>query len=101
MGDASGRVEDRDIVNLNDTTKDTFRSPCEETQIPLKEGGNTVSPCLQNKQCDLPSSGTDDSLYRTCGIDECTDSLLICDAYDGAYHTYCLSPPIEEIPSGS
>lgn len=101
MGDNSGRVEDRDTVNLNDTTKDAIRSPCEETQIPLEEGDNIVSPCLQNKQCDVPSSGTDGSLCRTCGIDECSDCLLICDACDGAYHTYCLSPPIEEIPSGS
>lgn len=102
MCDVSVRgVEDRDTFNLNDTTKDAIRSPCEETQIPLEDGGNIVSPCLQNKQCDLPSSGTDGSLCRGCGIDECADCLLICDACDGAYHTYCLSPPIEEIPSGS
>lgn len=102
MGEDTGRgVEDRDTVNLNDINKDAIRSPCEETQITLKDGENVGSPCLQNQQCDLPSSGTDGSLCRACGVDECADCILICDACDGAYHTYCLSPPIEEIPSGS
>lgn len=99
--DTGRGVEDGDTVNLNEITKDASRSPCEETQILLKDGDDITSPCLQNQQCDLPSSGTDGSLCRACGLDECTDRILICDACDGAYHTYCLSPPIEEIPSGS
>lgn len=35
-----------------------------------------------------------------CGLDHNQDSILLCDGCDGEYHTYCLVPPLTEIPSG-
>jgi hypothetical protein len=41
------------------------------------------------KQCSVCGSGGDD------------DKLLLCDGCDGGYHTYCLVPPLGDIPQGS
>lgn len=35
-----------------------------------------------------------------CGLDQNGDSILLCDGCDGEYHTYCLVPPLTEIPAG-
>ncbi|GMF64743.1 unnamed protein product [Phytophthora lilii] len=35
-----------------------------------------------------------------CGSDQNGDSILLCDGCDGEYHTYCLVPPLTEIPAG-
>ncbi|KAI9915707.1 hypothetical protein PsorP6_007428 [Peronosclerospora sorghi] len=35
-----------------------------------------------------------------CGLDQNGDSILLCDGCDGEYHTYCLVPPLTEIPEG-
>ncbi|UIZ23413.1 hypothetical protein KXD40_008000 [Peronospora effusa] len=35
-----------------------------------------------------------------CGSSQNGDSILLCDGCDGEYHTYCLVPPLTEIPAG-
>ncbi|TDH71623.1 hypothetical protein CCR75_003542 [Bremia lactucae] len=35
-----------------------------------------------------------------CGLDQNGDSILLCDGCDGEYHSYCLVPPLTEIPAG-
>ena len=37
---------------------------------------------------------------RICGKDDDHGNLLICEFCGDEYHTYCLSPPLEEIPEG-
>ncbi|XP_041367333.1 uncharacterized protein LOC121381963 isoform X2 [Gigantopelta aegis] len=36
-----------------------------------------------------------------CGRGDGEDCMLLCDNCDDAFHTYCLIPPLSEIPSGS
>lgn len=37
---------------------------------------------------------------RICGKDDDHGNLLICEFCGDEYHTYCLSPPLDEIPEG-
>jgi hypothetical protein len=37
---------------------------------------------------------------RVCGKNENARQILLCDLCDGEYHTYCLKPPLTQIPSG-
>ncbi len=42
----------------------------------------------------------DSYMCHTCGKGDGEDHMLLCDGCDDAYHTYCLIPPIQEIPKG-
>ena len=35
-----------------------------------------------------------------CGRGDGEDEMLLCDGCDASHHTFCLSPPVEEIPKG-
>ncbi|XP_029455800.1 lysine-specific demethylase 5A isoform X1 [Rhinatrema bivittatum] len=35
-----------------------------------------------------------------CGRGDCEDRLLLCDGCDDSYHTFCLIPPLSEVPKG-
>eukprot|EP00096_Caligus_rogercresseyi_P000226 TRINITY_DN1060_c0_g2_i14.p1 TRINITY_DN1060_c0_g2~~TRINITY_DN1060_c0_g2_i14.p1 ORF type:complete len:544 (-),score=165.63 TRINITY_DN1060_c0_g2_i14:399-2030(-) len=37
---------------------------------------------------------------ESCGSDSQEDRLLLCDGCDLGYHTYCLSPALDNVPSG-
>lgn len=39
-----------------------------------------------------------DIFCQICGTSVDDDKLLLCDSCDRAYHTYCLNPPLDEIP---
>eukprot|EP01018_Ginkgo_biloba_P012881 Gb_06677 [translate_table: standard] len=91
----------QEIHNVDETPKDANTIPAEETQIIMKVVEDTMNRCLLCEQCDFPSSSTDGSVCRACGVDIHSDCILICDGCEAAYHMYCLKPALEEIPSGS
>lgn len=35
-----------------------------------------------------------------CGRGDEEDRLLLCDGCDDSYHTFCLIPPLQEVPKG-
>ncbi|XP_063230043.1 lysine-specific demethylase 5-like [Bacillus rossius redtenbacheri] len=37
---------------------------------------------------------------RNCGRGDAEESMLLCDGCDDSYHTFCLKPPLTEIPKG-
>ena len=39
-------------------------------------------------------------LCHTCGRGDQEESMLLCDGCDDAFHTFCLLPPLAEIPKG-
>ncbi|KAH9302077.1 hypothetical protein KI387_013660, partial [Taxus chinensis] len=67
---------------------------------------DTMNQCVSNKQCNLPYNdelelSVHTFVCRSCGVNECDNSIVLCDACEAAYHTYCISPALEDIPSGS
>lgn len=38
---------------------------------------------------------------RVCRKMDGSDSMLLCDSCDAAYHIYCLTPPLASIPPGN
>eukprot|EP01018_Ginkgo_biloba_P032835 Gb_35359 [translate_table: standard] len=102
------------IDNLSCTPMDMDMSTDKETSFTMKNKGiapknvgmECINECVLCEQSDLPcSEGPDLSgikgVCRACGVNEHDDCILLCDACEAAYHMYCLSPPLEEIPTGS
>lgn len=50
---------------------------------------------------ELPKAPWEEGVCKVCGIDKDDDSVLLCDACDSEYHTYCLDPPLARIPEGN
>jgi len=39
-------------------------------------------------------------ICHNCGRGDAEESMLLCDGCDDSYHTFCLLPPLSEIPKG-
>jgi hypothetical protein len=46
------------------------------------------------------SHGHDEEGCRVCHKDDNHAYLLLCEACNDEYHTYCLNPPLESVPEG-
>jgi len=42
----------------------------------------------------------DQYFCEVCHAGDYDELMLLCDGCDDAYHTYCLTPPLSEIPPG-
>ncbi|TMW68172.1 hypothetical protein Poli38472_007844 [Pythium oligandrum] len=47
-----------------------------------------------------PLVSSEEDHCRKCQTNHVKDKLLLCDRCDASYHTFCLSPPLQEVPSG-
>ena len=55
----------------------------------------------QQQETDAAAAWLGACVCGACGTGENDDQLLLCDGCDeGAYHTYCLDPPVESVPEG-
>lgn len=45
-------------------------------------------------------SQVDQYMCMVCGSGAAEDRLLLCDGCDDSYHTYCLIPPLHDVPKG-
>uniref|UniRef100_A0A8C7JDL2 [histone H3]-trimethyl-L-lysine(4) demethylase n=1 Tax=Oncorhynchus kisutch TaxID=8019 RepID=A0A8C7JDL2_ONCKI len=72
-------------------------------QLPLKqEPIEPVSEADKNKSRYKKKTSIDVDLYMclVCGSGSDEDRLLLCDGCDASYHTFCLIPPLHDIPKG-
>lgn len=37
---------------------------------------------------------------HNCGRGDAEEAMLLCDGCDDSYHTFCLNPPLHDIPKG-
>lgn len=47
-----------------------------------------------------PSTQVDQYMCLVCGCGTAEDRLLLCDGCDDSYHTFCLIPPLHDVPKG-
>ncbi|KAI3726036.1 hypothetical protein L1987_65833 [Smallanthus sonchifolius] len=52
---------------------------------------------------EIPKMSLEAGICKVCGINEDDDKVLLCDTEwcNAEYHTYCLNPPLSEIPQGN
>ncbi|CAK9137780.1 unnamed protein product [Ilex paraguariensis] len=106
-----------DLIDLADTLSQNFEVLYEKEVLTLvqKIVENAPSDCLSNEgkkedmddmlerisESSLPKAPWDEGVCKVCGMDKDDDNVLLCDACDSEYHTYCLNPPLARIPEGN
>jgi hypothetical protein len=69
----------------------------------LKSGevADTVLECASKlKEAAVPAEASFGTGCLTCGEDDDHANLLLCEACNDEYHTYCLDPPLRSVPTG-
>ncbi|XP_064473046.1 lysine-specific demethylase 5A-like isoform X2 [Ornithodoros turicata] len=81
---------------------------CSPTKYCYKYCGNDgdMSPCAaikeepQEVKQEHKPKPIEQIVCHTCGRGDDEESMLLCDGCDDSYHTFCLIPPLPEIPRG-
>uniref|UniRef100_A0A668AFY5 [histone H3]-trimethyl-L-lysine(4) demethylase n=1 Tax=Myripristis murdjan TaxID=586833 RepID=A0A668AFY5_9TELE len=60
--------------------------------------GNMQAKAAQNNP--ILSTQVDQYMCLVCGSGSAEDRLLLCDGCDDSYHTFCLIPPLHDVPKG-
>ncbi|XP_014667621.1 PREDICTED: lysine-specific demethylase 5B-like [Priapulus caudatus] len=74
----------------------------EPSEIEEKPEVAVKTPKKKGKQRSkqYPPSIADKYFCLTCGRGDAEDQMLLCDGCDDSYHTFCLIPPLSDIPKG-
>jgi hypothetical protein len=86
-------VRDTGVLRLQGRcgrTIDAHMSHCAPCHLPDIDG--SIDPLLVDN--------TDDVVCEVCSTNENGAELLLCDVCNSGYHTYCLQPPLSEVPEG-
>ena len=76
--------------------REIFNSDQQHYKEALEENGTSTTG-----NCDTANRGNDDDTgCFSCGKDDDHANLLLCEACNAEYHTYCLEPPLRAVPTG-
>uniref|UniRef100_A0A673LNP8 Lysine-specific demethylase 5A n=1 Tax=Sinocyclocheilus rhinocerous TaxID=307959 RepID=A0A673LNP8_9TELE len=64
-----------------------------------KSKGPNTEPC-GTPRFSISESAIDLYMCMACGRGDEEDRLLLCDGCDDSYHTFCLIPPLQDVPKG-
>eukprot|EP01114_Cavostelium_apophysatum_P017060 TRINITY_DN4978_c0_g1_i1.p1 TRINITY_DN4978_c0_g1~~TRINITY_DN4978_c0_g1_i1.p1 ORF type:complete len:1011 (-),score=253.35 TRINITY_DN4978_c0_g1_i1:10-3042(-) len=79
------------------------RENAEEKVPPQVENDNDTQDAAEDGKQEQSIEGTvkDEDPCKVCGRDDNDDQMLLCDACDSPYHTFCLKPKLKKIPRGN
>uniref|UniRef100_H3CNP2 [histone H3]-trimethyl-L-lysine(4) demethylase n=1 Tax=Tetraodon nigroviridis TaxID=99883 RepID=H3CNP2_TETNG len=72
------------------------KEPVESEEFPLNPNN---APTSYRRTC-LLCAQVDQYMCLVCGCGTAEDRLLLCDGCDDSYHTFCLIPPLHDVPKG-
>ncbi|XP_068125459.1 lysine-specific demethylase 5B [Hyperolius riggenbachi] len=76
-------------------------SACENDVTPVHVKRKPVEPVIEKpKKTKKSRSAVDLYVCLLCGSGSDEDRLLLCDGCDDSYHTFCLIPPLNDVPKG-
>ncbi|XP_053689354.1 chromodomain-helicase-DNA-binding protein Mi-2 homolog isoform X2 [Sabethes cyaneus] len=85
-------------IILCDTCPKAYHLVCLDPELEDTPEGKWSCPTCE---AEGPVDDDDDEHQEFCRICKDGGELLCCDSCPSAYHTFCLSPPLEDIPDGS
>uniref|UniRef100_A0A3B3DK02 [histone H3]-trimethyl-L-lysine(4) demethylase n=1 Tax=Oryzias melastigma TaxID=30732 RepID=A0A3B3DK02_ORYME len=68
--------------------------------LEILSSGKKIAAFYLKKKTHLPNMLIDLYFCMVCGRGDKEDRLLLCDGCDDSYHTFCLIPPLQEVPKG-
>uniref|UniRef100_A0A3Q3FKC3 [histone H3]-trimethyl-L-lysine(4) demethylase n=1 Tax=Labrus bergylta TaxID=56723 RepID=A0A3Q3FKC3_9LABR len=98
------------VVDEECQTPDSKMFPAAEKEIPIpvkQEPVESKEPVIEAEKpksrykkyvAPVPPSGS--GCVLVCGSGGEEDRLLLCDGCDDSYHTFCLIPPLQDVPKG-
>jgi len=92
-------------TDFEDECKEIHRRRLEASDKLKKIDNDNPETSTSKQQTKSPSKMQDimaivSTACEICGSKSDEDSMLLCDGCDKGYHTYCIEPPIEEVPEG-
>ncbi|KFW73818.1 Lysine-specific demethylase 5B, partial [Phalacrocorax carbo] len=74
---------------------------CENVKLPEKrEHAGELEKDKSRVRSKKPTNAVDLYVCLLCGSGNDEDRLLLCDGCDDSYHTFCLIPPLHDVPKG-
>ncbi|KAM4562349.1 lysine-specific demethylase 5B-B isoform 4-T4 [Odontesthes bonariensis] len=96
--------------NQEGDTNNTDSKAEKQIPIPVKQESTEIKePIIEAEKSKsrykkmippVPSSSVDLVICLVCGSGGDEDRLLLCDGCDDSYHTFCLIPPLHDVPRG-
>uniref|UniRef100_A0A8C1Q889 [histone H3]-trimethyl-L-lysine(4) demethylase n=1 Tax=Cyprinus carpio TaxID=7962 RepID=A0A8C1Q889_CYPCA len=68
--------------------------------VEIKEINPEPEKCKSRYKKNIPPPPVDLYVCLVCGKGNDEDRLLLCDGCDDSYHTFCLIPPLSDVPKG-
>ncbi|KAL3802997.1 hypothetical protein HJC23_008981 [Cyclotella cryptica] len=81
--------------SISPETKELMESNAKASDISPEVGRRKDPP---EKEVPCPGENNPDEGCRVCRRDEDHANLLLCEACNDEYHTYCLKPPLQSVP---
>ncbi|XP_053574799.1 lysine-specific demethylase 5A isoform X2 [Bombina bombina] len=85
------------IIGIVDSVKDRADELCKKRKNSKLEAFGMQ---MRQRKGALCVNFVDLYICLFCGRGDCEEKLLLCDGCDDSYHTFCLIPPLPEVPKG-
>lgn len=87
---------DNAASDTDDSRRQSRRSVAAPTSGAATSNAKRAAPVISSSA----ASSYDEEGCRVCRKDDNHANLLLCEACNDEYHTYCLNPPLESVPEG-
>ncbi|XP_071492108.1 lysine-specific demethylase 5A-like [Diadema antillarum] len=95
--DRQSSTSDPDYKEPKATKKATKTSP---RKLAEQQAAGGSSMTMRARTGALSANFIEMYMCHTCGRGDAEDCLLLCDGCDDSFHTFCLIPPLPEVPKG-
>ncbi|XP_030827948.1 lysine-specific demethylase 5A isoform X2 [Strongylocentrotus purpuratus] len=100
--DGSWAKLDRQSSTSEQDTKESKGTPKKTPKSSPRKTAHDLAAASSNMQMRARTGVSLIEMYmcHTCGRGDVEDCLLLCDGCDDSFHTFCLIPPLPEVPKG-
>ncbi|XP_038061639.1 lysine-specific demethylase 5A-like isoform X2 [Patiria miniata] len=95
-----GTVKEEEATTKPENTKESDSKHRRSSPRKHEEKPAGTSMTMRDRSNVLSASFIENYMCRGCGRGDAEECLLLCDGCDDSFHTFCLIPPLFEVPKG-